>query len=82
MIGSLLPNVLFKNFEPILLLSVAIILNGVTLSLIPVVNNFIVTNIAVGATGLTFGFVDMGLQGHFYIEISNYICFWNMFKLL
>ena len=63
MIGSLLPNILFEKFQPLLLLSVAILANGITLSLIPVFHNIIVTNIAVGATGLTFGFVDMGIQG-------------------
>ena len=60
--GSLLSNLVFSRFPPLLFLSVAIVANGITLALIPMFQSFALMNVAVAATGLTFGTVDMGIQ--------------------
>ena len=60
--GSLLPTIVFKTMPPLLFLSISIVFNGITLALIPVFKNFILMNVAVALTGVTFGVVDMGVQ--------------------
>lgn len=60
--GSLLPTIVFKAMPPLLFLSISIVFNGITLALIPVFKNFILMNVAVALTGVTFGVVDMGVQ--------------------
>lgn len=62
MIGSLLPEIVFSRISPLLFLSVATLANGITLSLIPTFQSMIIMNIAIAATGFTFGIVDMGIQ--------------------
>ena len=60
--GSLLPTIVFEAMPPMLFLSISIVFNGITLALIPVFKNFILMNVAVALTGVTFGVVDMGVQ--------------------
>ena len=60
--GSLLPTIVFKTMPPLLFLSISIVFNGITLALIPIFKNFILMNVAVALTGVTFGVVDMGVQ--------------------
>lgn len=60
--GSLLPTIVFKTMPPMLFLSISIVFNGITLTLIPIFKNFILMNVAVALTGVTFGVVDMGVQ--------------------
>ena len=60
--GSLLPTIVFEAMPPMLFLSISIVFNGITLALIPIFKNFILMNVAVALTGVTFGVVDMGVQ--------------------
>ena len=62
MLGSLLPELVFARISPLLFLSMATIVNGITLALIPTFTTIVVMNIAIAATGFTFGIVDMGIQ--------------------
>ena len=61
--GSLLPDLVFAKMSPLLFLAVATIANGLTLAVIPTFKSLLVMNLAIAATGVTFGIVDMGIQG-------------------
>ena len=68
--GSLLPTIVFKTMPPMFFLSISIVFNGITLALIPIFKNFILMNVAVALTGVTFGVVDMGVQEKLIIIIQ------------
>ena len=61
MLGSLLPDIVFSRVSPLLFLCIATVANGITMSFIPTFQSIIIMNIAVAATGFTFGIVDMGM---------------------
>ena len=62
MLGCLLPDLVFSRVPPLLFLCIALLVNGITLSLIPAFESILVMNIVVAATGFTFGIMEMGIQ--------------------
>ena len=72
MVGGLLPGLIFPCYPPLLFLSVSIVTNGITLTLIPIFRQFSIMALAVGATGVTFGIADMGIQ----VAVLGFIPFW------